>query len=272
MAGTSASFTHPPSVGGLPVPKVRLKPNSSEAPETVSIRTVGFGGVGDVSAITLFRAPDVVAMDVSDAQIEAGLFVEMLHYTRAKNRNARSTANPDSNRAAGYKVPSPFIGGVNHLEVYGDTTRGGGPVGSGDRPNHYQVTYKNQVVPVWEYFHNRLVLGPVQYNDAVLGAGQFIDAPFQLTNYRSSGYYATSRFPYDGRFTPYRVMFRYIVWDDTAKRFISGPTSPVVEISSKHFPFEYDAVASAQQNNQVANINPLFNAKEMKAHLVTRVP
>lgn len=272
MAGTGGSFS---AQGGssLPTPKIRLKHNTS-TPADVSVRSVGFGGVGDVDSFNVRRAVDVVAMDVTEQQIEAGLHVEMVVYRNSKSRSAQSTQNPDNSREAGYIIPASVIGGVNPLQAYGGTTRGGLPNNvavAGDRPNHYKVTQKNEALPVWEYLHNRLVFDNVQYRTTTGNVlAQQVTIPF--TNYRSRAYYPGSIFPYSGHYRPYYFAFRYIVWDAFEETFVSGPLTKTLVLSPEVHPFRYNPVASATLGLPSCSVSPGFDPRRLKIQFETRTP
>lgn len=262
MAGTSASFTRPPS-SGLPAPKVQLA-----GFQGVKTQNVQYGAGAGV--YELWRYPVVSVMDLTDSQIEQGVWVEMLAYRPHKSPSARDIYT--NAREAGYVVPAPQIGGVNPLAgLGGGRTRGGGYTDLADRPNHYKVLAHGQQVEVWQYLHNRHYLRPVIYSNSS-GGQSIIDLLHPTTNYRSSNYQPGITFGYQGRYRPYYFCFRYVMLDSATGDFVSGPLSKIVKLTHKVHPFKRNYTQSGVFGRTVNDIDPLFDVSQMACQFETRTP
>lgn len=260
MANTSIQAQNV-STGSLPVPVVKLYTNHplfGAAPASIEYDSGG-------GSYQLFRYPVVSAQDLTEEQIEKGVYVEMAHYIRGKSR---ANYNLRKNEA-GYVVPAPFIGGVNPLD--GRWTRGGVHVGSGDRPNHYLVTAQNEQIPVFEYLKNRHTLRTVNYIDTT-GIIQGVKVLTPKQGIRNNGYTPGKAFMYSSQYRPYYFKFRYVMFDEVSNQWISGPFSRVVKLAHDQHPFNVDAQASAVQGRQVGNVSPLHQEEVMRCWFETRLP
>ena len=268
MAGTGSDFAVK-SLGGLPAPKVQLA-----GIESVKTQTVQHSK--NTGTYVLWRYPMVSVMDLSPAQIEQGVYVEMLHYRPHKSPGTRDAYT--NSREAGYVVPVAQIGGVNPLAGIGSGwTRGGSYNDSADRPNHYKVVGNQQQVPVWEYLHNRHDFMGVNYNNTA-GTQSFVNLLCPTANKRYGNYQPGKTFGYAGRYRPYYFCFRYIMFDDKANNWVSGPLSKIVKLTHKVHPFVRDYQASALIGRQANRIDPNFVVtpvtfvNDMACQFETRTP
>lgn len=275
MANTDLNFTA--SWSGLSMPKVRLASWNTTTWQTVTIDWYKYWGNVVGGQFSLFRYPEVVTQDLTDEQIEKGVWVEMLTYHRGKW--FASVKNTD----AAYKVPSSRVGWVNTLqqEVGGTIDSRGwtshihwnmwGWLLAVDRPNHYRVTARNEVVPVWQYLNNRMSVYDVAYNDATNNWNSIgCLCPSQWI--RRFANYSWSRFGYSAAYTPFYFRFRYIMKDENGFWFISWPMSPIIKMTQDNHPFEFDAVASTNYWATCLNLNPLATWKEARCTIETKLP
>jgi hypothetical protein len=204
----------------LPIPKLRLQNDDGAGNNNVPIDWYVYAGNATGGQSSLFHFPEVVANDLTQEQIDKGVYVEMLMYRRGKTRT-------NSANEAGYIVPAPWIGGVNPLG--NKWTRGGdssihvsmgGGVLAVDRPNHYQVTSQNQVIPVWQYLNNRFTRYMVKYRDSA-GLDQVLECSCPSSRLKSVMYSPGGRFGYSAQYTPMYIAFRYVMWDEDSRQFIS---------------------------------------------------
>jgi len=253
------------SSGQLPVPNLKLvhANNANQDPVAVPFLDNSGAVAGDYK---LFRFPQVVATDLTPAQIEKGVRVEMAHYIRPQSRYNKK-------KGGGFVVPAPWIGGANPID--GDFVRGGGHfntygVAMPDRPNSYQVTAMNQVVPVHEYLANRHIIEATLYYDTA-GNKQTVKTLNPVARRRTQNYAPGRTFMYSGRHTPYYFAFRYSFRNDDGT-WTSGPYTKIVKLTHLDHPFQVDAQASALIGRQVGTVNPLFSETTMVCHLETRLP
>lgn len=181
---------------------------------------------------------------------------------------------------AGYVVPSPWIGGVNPLEVelgMNLKTRGGSlKWPTTDRPNHYKLTKPNETINVWEYLNNRFKTAVIPYNNNVNAAtNSYLTCIIPISRSTYHGLNFGKRFAYSPTYTPLYIAFRYITWDNTANDgkgdFISGPLSKVVKITSLYHPFVQNMISDTHTS---CSINPKFteNATHLKCTIETKLP
>ncbi|HNG96894.1 MAG TPA: hypothetical protein PLW93_01330 [Candidatus Absconditabacterales bacterium] len=258
------------SSGGLPMPKVRLQHGTQAQPFAV-VDWYKYGGNATGGQYKLFNYPEVITMDLTDEQIAKGVWVEMLVYNRGKSQY------PDGNNDSGYKIPVSHIGGVNtlgNLDTRGGTQTfiGAGPLAV-DRPNHYKVTDRNQVIPVWEYLHNRMSQVGIAYNDATTGSTNYAGCLTVSQGMRNSGSnLPNNRFGYSTRYRPLYFKFRYIMLADDGYSYISGPLTPTIKLAQKEHPFDYNAVKSTQYGYTVNDLNIGASPDEAQCWFETRLP
>lgn len=271
MASTWIWTTPKASPASLPIPKVRLQNDDGAGNNNVQIDWYVYAGNSTGWQSYLFHFPEVVANDLTQEQIDKGVYVEMMIYRRGKNK--RNNANE-----AGYIVPAPWIGGVNPLG--NKWTRGGDSsihsnMGGGllavDRPNHYQVISQNQVIPVWRYLNNRFTRLLVQYRDSAW-LDQFLECSCPASRAKSVMYSPGGKFGYSAQYTPMYIAFRYVMWDEESRQFISWPTSQKIKIAQRKHPFNFNPSASAIIGRPCVDINPLSTPEELQCWLETRLP
>lgn len=260
MAGTGGSHSASSS-GQLPTPKVQLVGTVDTASQTVEHSN----GTGFYN---LRRYPIVSAQDLTQTQIDQGVYVEMLHYRPHKSPTTAET----NARESGYVVPVAQIGGVNPLAGIGSGwTRGGSYTSSADRPNHYRVNAQNEQIPVWEYLKNRHFLFAVSYqNTANVQASVNLLIP--TTNWRYANYAPGRTFGYSGRYRPYYFCFRYIMFDEAENQWVSSSLSKIVKLAHRVHPFRRDYAQSGVFGQTVNSIDPNFNVGEMACWFETRLP
>lgn len=257
----------------LPMPKVRLQPWDQSQPFAV-IDWYKYGGNTVWWQYKLHNYPEVITMDLTDEQIAKGVRVEMLVYNRGKSQYQSST-----NEDAGYKIPASYIGGVNTLgnldTRWGIHTFTWGWALAVDRPNHYKVTNRNEVIPVREYLHNRMSQVWIQYND-IAWWQQYIWALTVAQWIRNSWpNYPWSKFGYSSRYRPLYFAFRYIMKADDGYSYISWPLTRVIKLTQEEHPFIFNPDASRILWTTVNDINPLAlpaGADNARCRFETRLP
>lgn len=260
----STTYTSPQSLNfSLPLPKLRLA-GGDQTELTKDIEHTSGS-----ATYRLKKYPTITAMDLSQEQIDKGVYVEMLHYVPHLSPATYRTHS----KHAGYIVPVGQIGGTNPLLGIGTGwTRGGSYTDLADRPNHYKVSNINEVLPVWEYLKNRHVLRSVNYNDAPTINSSSINLLIPTQRIRTAGVKATGTFGYSGQYRPYYFAFRYIMFDEKSNNWISGPLTRVVKLAHKIHPFSRNMTVTASQGMAYNDIDPLFNADEMACWFETRLP
>lgn len=254
----------------LPMPKVRLQPWTQAQPFAV-IDRYKYGGNTTGWQYRLYNYPEIVTMDLTDEQIEKGVWVEMLTYNRGKSQY--STWNTD----AWYKVPVSRVGWVNTL--WNLDTRWGWQwfINAGalavDRPNHFQVTDRNQVLPVRQYLHNRMSQIGIRYWDAATNTDMTQDALTVAQWMRATWLnYAQNKFWYSPRYRPLYFKFRYIMKADDGYSYVSWPLTPVIKLAQKEHPFDFDPIASWVNWRTSVNLNAWADPWEAQCRFGTRLP
>lgn len=270
--------------GGLPVPAVNLwRPTLVNdtfgggfvAPRQFNATTKGAGDI-----IPFANYPVVHTEDLTPAQIQNGVYVEcVILGKKSKKKSKRLTVTPSPWRGqlvngTWQKAPWTYPWPSNFQTRTGEHnyTVTTGPIGNQthvnhliamNRPNHFLVTPpiagvadQRAFVPVYEFLNGRFTTAPVDYINTN-GQEVFINALIPLDNNRG---YISKRFGYSSNCRPLRIAFRYIMWDSTAQRIVSGPLSKTVKIWYSIFPFFVDHVASTIQQRTTVTINPNFNA------------
>ena len=265
----------------LPVPKVELlsyEPGSVIVGSSYPDVTVEWFDKANNNAggtLTILKAPYVVTMDITDEMITQGVFVEMVYY-RGRHGNGKKS----------YVAPAPYISGANPLEtLYGNLntrcgihTTGAGPtpVPLGiDKPNHYQVTGRNETINVYEYLNGMFTLAPVKYRDTT-GTTQTQSCPVPVSKQTTHFDNPSSRFAYSSNYSPLYIAFRYIMRDSGANggngAFISGPLSHPIAVAAKYHPFVQDPLTTATVGLPTCTIHPLFNSGVLNCWHVNRLP
>ena len=254
----------------LPMPKVRLQPWDQAQPFAV-IDWYKYWGNAVWGQYKLFNYPEVVTMDLTDEQIAKGVRVEMLTYNRGKSQYA-STTNEDS----WYKIPTSYIGWVNTLGNL--DTRWGihnfvwvWPLAV-DRPNHYQVTDRNQVIPVRQYLHNRMSQVWIAYRDITNNTSYTWALTVSQWMRNSWPNYPWSKFGYSSRYRPLYFAFRYIMKADDWYSYISWPLTRVIKLAQEEHPFIYNADASNILWYTANDLNPSATQDSARCWFETRLP
>lgn len=261
MANTSINSKQSSGAGGLPIPKVNLSGNFNE-------QVVKVQHSSGTNAYNLYRYPTVTVMDLSDEQIEKGVYVEMLHYRTAKSLRPQF----GQSREAAYVVPAPQINGVNPMSgIINGATRGGGYQDLADRPNLYKVTAHGEQIQVWEYLRNRHVFDTLAYTDAT-GNLSYQQVLVPTLRRRAFNNRSNSTFGYSGRYRPYYFTFRYVMVDEETGYPISGPESARIKLAHKVHPFKRNLQQSGVFGFTVNDIDPLFSVDQMACWFETRLP
>lgn len=274
MSWTSGSLTTKKSSWGwLPMPKVRLQPWDPAQPFAI-IDWYKYGSNTVWWQYKLHNYPEIITMDLTDEQIAKWVWIEMLVYNRGKSQYSWST-----NEDAWYKIPTSYIGGVNTLgnldTRWGIHTFAWGWALAVDRPNHYQVTDRNQVIPVRQYLHNRMSQVWIQYNDAVLWPSVVWALTVSQGIRNSWPNYPWSRFGYSSRYRPLYFAFRYIMKADDGYSYISWPLTRVIKLAQEEHPFIFNPAASLTAWTVVNDLNPLAlpdGADNARCRFETRLP
>jgi hypothetical protein len=251
----------------LPVPLVKLQTTSLGGGSNVvtlnSNNTVG-------SNIKLINPPKIITQDLSQEQLNHGVFIEMVQY---KMKSGSGTQN--KSKGGGYIVQplmedDGFGNITNGLQTrimtyYGKTinNRGGIQTYRDSTPpfttiplivprfNHYQVSDVNEVVQLDEYFKGRFGYTFVTYYTG--GTSPFYgilnNVPIPYTNKSKNNRQKTKsgnsgtpyQLCYNGRLTSLYVAFRYLMFDPYSNegkgKFIEGPLSKTIKVTNKFFPF-----------------------------------
>lgn len=249
--------------GLIPIPKISL----SSFP--LIVESYNTTGLNSDSSFKLHTPPVLTAMDITHDQIDSGIWIEMLLYRR--KRKGRS----------GYVVPTSWVDGKNTLtedilKMYPNstfTTRGGnldiGPLK--DRPNHIKINYKNQKINLGDYFHNRFFWKMVQYRDT---GNNLVDYKCLVPLSRSRSSYFGKTVGYSPDYTPTYAVFRYVMWqpqENGKGQFVTGPISHTIKITALNHPFLKDDLASVTYSKACCSINTLYNNKQMKCFIETKL-
>lgn len=226
----------------------------------------------------LYRTPQVIANDLPSELINTyPTFVEMVYHKT--NKKGKSWVVPVSNVDIGGKyvntleytlqVPLKTRGGNQKYKMYGNTIPAVYAPLNINRPNHYQVTGSNQVIPVYEYLNGYFTKGRVQYRIQLSPFENFsnVECLFPYFNPQVGGGGIGAGYGYSSIYSPLYIAFRYILWDANANNglgeFISGPLSKTVAIAAPIHPF----ITNKNNTNvlqPLASVNPNYLNKELK--------
>lgn len=255
--------------GGLSTPKIKLYHGDDTRPVNVVLNTYKYGANSAGNQFKLTSYPLAVAVDLTQDQIDAGVWIEMAYYKPGKSQ---SSAN-DGHVGSAYVIPGAWGAGAN--QWFGTTTRTGdhGFLGSiplaVDRKNHYKVNFKNEVINVYEYLDYRFSEYDVMYRD-ITGNDVTLTCLVPSNRIRRFYNYPSNHFGYSGVLSPFYCKFRYVmkIGDD----FQAGPWGAKVKVANKDFPFITDEQAS-QTLGKIANtINPNYSLGYMRCWLETSLP
>lgn len=275
MAHTDINFTAS-WWAWLSAPKVRLSPWEIWVSQFATIDRYKYAGNSVWWQYKLFRYPEVIAQDLTDEQIEKWVRVEMISYHRWKWLSSK--INIDS----WYKVPSSWVWWVNTLQTIfpnANTRWWLSPVHQNmwwgllavDRPNHYKVSSQNEVIPVWQYLHNRMTQVDVKYRDIYWNDKDLVClCPAQwLRKFRNASW---TRFWYSSRYTPYYFAFRYIMKDENWFWFISWPITPIIKLTQEDHPFSFDPIASTNNWSICLKVSWMHNPDIARCMFETKLP
>jgi len=275
MSTSAHSYFSNSNTSQLPVPKLKLATSDKIGNySTVNVQWVDKSTHTVGGEFKLASFPLIVANDLDIELLNSNsVYVEMQVYRRGRSPSGTGYPSADG---AGYIAPSSWTGGANAID--GNWTRGGSHTSnlaaSGlmpPRPNHYLVTSPNQVIPVWEYLHNRFTRAPVAYRDTS-GNTQYIDMTIPLTGMNKYVNTPTNRFAYSSRYTPYYATFRYVFMNNDTGLFVSDQITKIMKITAYKNPFEIDSVASASIGRPCAIVDSNYNVDTMKAYIETKLP
>jgi len=270
MSGTNWSISlKAEGAGWLPSPHVRLNTNLWGS-NIVQIELLKHWLNSPWGSFNLYGIPEVVAMDLTQEQIDKWVYVEVVFYKPSKNPFSQNT--PRSSR---YAAPSDWQWWVNPFD--GNNTRGWSQydhlwnIVAVDKPNYFKVNTKNEVIPVWKYLQYRCASYPINYFDTAWVEKQIdLITPNSYINRRS--HYASKLFWYSAMYSPLYFKYRYVMFDASKKEFISWPFSSTIKMAHKVHPFRLDPIASGTYGYTCVEISPTLNATEMKCWFETRLP
>jgi hypothetical protein len=260
----------------LPVPKIK------SVNGMVQISAFDDQNNTDGATLDLYTPIVVTTMDLSQEQINSGVWLEMLIYSKKRG-------NSTGNRKSGYVIPTSWVDGKNTLhEDIGVPlpTRGGEsfyfdfdndvsvPLGV-DRLNHVKILNNTQRINAWEYLNGRWCLVQIEYRD-INNNSVLEPAYVPASGRRRSGDKFGKRFAYSPVYTPMYIAFRYIMWNQEANlgsgQFISGPISNIVKVTPKYHAFLQNSDATSRYGEACCIINPEFIATELKCTIETKLP
>ena len=227
------------------------------------------GGTGPKFVMTNF--PIITTMNVTQTQIDAGVWVEMVYYRSARGR--KNTAG-EYVTEKGFKIMTSKVDGINTLteeiiNLYPEYTPKFRTRGGTHRDinmniyNHFRVESSSQSISVIQYFNGLFSYSSVAYNET-LSYGNYPDATCLIPAMRSTQWHGFGRrFGYEGRYKPLYVKFRYIMWNPQANEnagdFVVGPFSETVKIASPVQPFLVDFNQSVLTGESKVTLNPEYH-------------
>jgi hypothetical protein len=241
----------------LPVPNLKI----SNTP--VVLETFDYHNNSASSGVTLLDSPVIVASDLSNEQINQGVWIEMLIYRKSRNKRFTSKTKKGMVIPPSWEWDSISMSGTNTFEDQILTicptcvlpTRGGAtkyfnqnPFIQEDlhitRPNHYKLTGVTESINVGNFLNGRFTYKQVLYrspNPIQPSMGEQILLPIPTSRRNSSSGTGSARFCYRSELTPTYIKFRYIMFDVNLNGgqggFITGPTTNTVKIMLETFPF-----------------------------------
>jgi hypothetical protein len=261
----------------LPVPLVKLQTIfSGSGSEVVTLNfnnTVG-------SNVKLINPPKIIVQDLSQEQLDHGVFIEMVQY---KMKGGKLNNSKGGGYIVQPRMEDDGFGNITNelqtriMNYYGKTINNRGGIqtykdapGSTiplivPRMNHYQVSGVNQVVQLDDYFKGRFGYSSLAYwNGATNVLVPNIPIPFTNSSKNSKQKYKSGvlgvpyRLCYTGNLTSLYVAFRYLMFDPYSNngkgKFIEGPLSKTIKVSNRYFPF----LKTSTQGN--CTVNPKFTA------------
>jgi hypothetical protein len=265
----------------LPVPLVKFQTILTGSGSNVVTLTVN-NTVG--SNVNLINPPKIIAQDLSQEQLNHGVFIEMVQYKMKSGKLNNS-------KGGGYIVQPMMeddgFGNITNglqtriMTYYGKTINNRGGIqtyytgGTGStiplivpRMNHYQVSNQNEVVLLDSYFEGRFGYTSLPYYSGVTSPffGILNNVPIPYTNAgknvkqkKKSGILGIPyQLCYPGSLTSLYVAFRYLMFDPYSNegkgKFIEGPLSKTIKVTNKFFPF------LKTPTDGICTVNPIFTA------------
>ena len=267
----------------LPVPLVKLQTIFSGSGSNVVTLNLN-NTVG--SNVTLMNPPKIIAQDLSQEQLNHGVFIEMVQY------KMKSGSVLGNNTKGGGYIVQPMMeddgfGNITNglqtriMTYYGKTINNRGGIqtyytgGTGSiiplivpRMNHYQVQGINEVVQLDSYFEGRFTYTSSDYYSGLTAPfyGILNNVPMPYTNRsknstqkKKSGILGIPyQLCYPGSLTSLYVAFRYLMFDPYSNegkgKFIEGPLSKTIKVTNKFFPF------LKTPTDGFCTVNPIFTA------------
>ena len=243
----------------LPVPLVKLQSfflgGGSDVVTLNLDNTVG-------NDVKLINTPSITTQDLSQEQIDHGVFVEMVQY----KMKGGTLNNP---KGGGYivqpRMEDDGFGNITNelqnriMTYYGKTINNRGGIQTyydtpgltipliTPRMNHYQVQDINESVDLTDYFKGRYTYTRIKYWNGTDVALSDVPVPFTNksknvnTKIKSGNSGTPYRLCYTGNLTSLYVAFRYLMFDPYSNngkgKFIEGPLSKTIKVTNKFFPF-----------------------------------
>lgn len=255
ISATTYQNLPPNSLYSLPVPNLKIQktPTTIETLDT-NDSYAGYNQIG--SGVTFDLTAVVITNDISEEQINNGVWLEMLLYRRNKKnqKNAKGFVVPPSyswdGSTSANTLQNELLSLYPTLKI---TSRGGSTLYyiqnplikeplRVSRPNHQRVTGITQTINVTNYLNGRFTYRNLEYRNE---NGEIISTPFKLpipisinNKFRLD---SSSRFCYSPKLTPTYAAFRYLMFDEKINNgkggFISGPLSKTLKVTLDDVPF-----------------------------------
>ncbi len=243
------------SLYSLPVPNLKIQktPTTIETLDTNS-SYAGYNQIG--SGVTFDLTAVVITNDISEEQINNGVWLEMLLYRRNKKnqKNAKGFVVPPSyswdGSTSANTLQNELLSLYPTLKI---TSRGGSTLYyiqnplikeplRVSRPNHQRVTGITQTINVTNYLNGRFTYRNLEYRnengDPTITSFK-VPHPLKIKGNVFNDN-TTSRFCYSSRLTPTYATFRYIMFNPNINNgkggFITGPLSKTLKVTLESFP------------------------------------
>jgi len=259
------------SLYSLPSPKVLI---IAGGPNIVTLSTLNTVDGGTGPDFILVNHPEISPMNITQEQIDAGVWVEMVYNSRMRGKRSSSGTMVQSK---GFKAFNSCVAGDNTLvndiiamnpnttPVF--NTRGGVSNQQNiEKFNHFKVQSLNTRINVSQYFYGLFTYANVIYNDvgeegSTVGFECLIPS-LRFTTKTIDNQFFGKRFYYSNAYGPLYVKFRYIMWNPEANSgkgdFVTGPLSETVKLAQSVQPFIVDFERSQIEGISYGNINPYY--------------
>ena len=241
----------------LPTPKIRLeKPRFPKSIEYMHDNVVAWN-------YKLYWYPEVVTQDIPDSLIAQWVRLAFGYYRLSKTWQKRS-------RHKKYARPSHWV----NWQALSGATRWGwhffnlDPL-AWDRPSKRDVVSNGQVIPFWEWLHNRFTDNiACKYRDAgwlihpltIIWPRRAQRRQQATQDSPSSKYFNTSHY------SPFRIVCRY-EYQIAPWKWIAWPISDKLCIVYKVPPFSRNDISSVSIGKECCDINLLRNPSEFIAYI-----